>query len=306
MAAILRARGLRVAAVRHPMPYGDLRRQAVQRFESVDDLAAERCTIEEMEEYEPHIEAGCVVFAGCDYARILAAAERECDVVLWDGGNNDTPFFRSDLEIVLVDPHRAGHELTHYPGQTNFRRADVLVIAKIDSADPAGVDAVRASIRTMRPDAAVVESTLALTLDGDASELRGKRVLCVEDGPTLTHGGMAYGAAVLAARQFGAAELVDPRPHAVGSLASTLEAWPHLDRVLPAMGYGEAQVRELAETIERTPCDAVLIGTPVDLRRVSRTERPSVRVRYEHRDIGKPTMESVLDDWLMRSGIGSS
>jgi len=285
IAGWLREAGQRVAVIRHPMPYGDLAQQAVQRFASWDDLRQAHCTIEEREEYEPHITQGAVVFAGVDYERILRLAESDADVMLWDGGNNDLPFFESDLEIVLVDPHRAGHERTYFPGEVNLLRADVIVITKMDSADPRQVEELRRTIRSGNPAATVVESTMPVTVD-HPSMIRGKRVLVVEDGPTVTHGGMAYGAGVLAAERYGAAALVDPRPAAVGSLRETFDANPHLDRLLPAMGYGAGQIRDLEETINRIECDLVLIATPVDLARLIGIRKPTCRVRYEFQETG--------------------
>ncbi|MBN2491455.1 MAG: GTPase [Planctomycetes bacterium] len=292
--AILKDMGLKTVAVRHPMPYGNLKDQAVQRFETIADLERHDCTIEEMEEYEPHLRGGSVVFAGCDYEAILREAEREADVILWDGGNNDTPFFRSDFHLVLVDPHRPGHELSYYPGQTNFRSADCLVIAKIDTASRAGIEAIWQSIRAVRPDVPVVEAAIPITVEGEGEGLRGKRVLVVEDGPTLTHGGMKFGAGVIAARKFGAAELVDPRPYLVGSLRDTFAAYPGIESLLPAMGYGAGQIEDLEATIRNTPCDAVVIGTPIDLRRVVTIDQPALRVRYELQEIGRPDLADVL------------
>jgi predicted GTPase len=280
IAAWLRELALRVAVIRHPMPYGDLAKQAVQRFATLDDIEQAHCTIEEREEYEPHVRAGDLLFAGVDYERILRRAESEADVVLWDGGNNDIPFFESDLEIVLVDPHRAGHERSYFPGEVNLLRADVIVITKVDTADPADVEAVRRTIMAANPGARVVESTMPLTLD-DASAVQGRRTLVIEDGPTVTHGGMAYGAGVLAARKYGAAALVDPRPAAVGSLRDTFRANPHLDCLLPAMGYGPEQIHDLEQTINGVDCDLVLIATPVDLRRLITINKPTCRVTYE-------------------------
>jgi len=293
VARLLRARGKRVVAVRHPMPYGDLAQQRVQRFGAMEDLDRHDCTIEEREEYEPHIAAGGVVYAGIDYAAILAEAEREADVILWDGGNNDLPFFVPDLEIVVADPHRPGHERTFHPGEANLRRAHVVVINKIDTASPEGVDAVRASIRELNPRATVIDAASPLDVP-DAGTIRGKRVLAVEDGPTLTHGDMKYGAGVLAARKFGAAEVLDPRPWAVGSIARTFEAYPRIGPLLPAMGYGERQVKDLEATIAATPAELVLIATPIDLRRVIRIAQPALRVGYELQEIGKPDLDDVL------------
>ena len=290
---ILRGRGRRVVAVRHPMPYGDLRRQRVQRFARAEDLEAQRCTIEEREEYEPHIAAGCVVYAGVDYAAILAQAEKEADVLVWDGGNNDLPFYVPDIEIVVADPHRPGHERTYHPGEANLLRAHVVVINKVDSAPREAVEAVRRSIRELNPQAVVVEAASPITVE-DAERIRGRRVLAIEDGPTLTHGGMKFGAGVLAAMRYGAAEIVDPRPYAVGSLLRTFESWPGIGPLLPAMGYGEEQVRDLETTVARTPADLVLVATPVDLRRVIRIDRPALRVGYELQEVGKPDLEDVL------------
>ncbi|MCB0217981.1 MAG: GTPase [Caldilineae bacterium] len=293
VAAILKAMGHRVAVVRHPMPYGDLARQAVQRFADEEDLFEQDCTIEEREEYEPHIEAGHLVFAGVDYARILEAAEEEADVVLWDGGNNDLPFFRPDLWITIVDPHRPGHERRYWPGEANVRAADVILINKIDSADGTGIEDVMTGARALNPDAELVLAASPLFVD-DPEAIRGKRVLVVEDGPTLTHGEMAYGAGVIAARRYGAAEIVDPRPFAVASIAETYARYPSTGSVLPAMGYGEAQVRDLEATIRRVPCDLVLIATPIDLRRLVDFPQPAQRVRYELQVVGEPTLEALI------------
>jgi len=293
VAAILRAKGRRVVCVRHPMPYGDLVRQRVQRFAAPEDLDRHQCTIEEREEYEPHIAAGVVVYSGVDYAAILAEAEKEADVLVWDGGNNDLPFYLPDLEIVVADPHRPGHERTYHPGETNLRRAHVVVINKIDTAGREGTNLVRRSIRELNPGARVVDAASPLFVDG-ADEIRGKRVLAIEDGPTLTHGGMEYGAGVLAALRHGAAELVDPRPYAVGRLAETFASYPGIGTLLPAMGYGEDQTRDLEATIARTPCDLVLVATPIDLRRVVRIQQPTKRVSYELQEIGKPDLGDVL------------
>src|SRR5919201_1025397 len=295
IAGLLRESGRRVAVLRHPMPYGDLAAQAVQRFERYEDLDAADATIEEREEYEPHLAEGNLVFAGIDFAAILDAAEREADVILWDGGNNDTPFIKPDLHIVVVDPHRPGHELRYHPGETNLRMADVCVVNKVDSATQEGVDAVLDSIRTHNEDAQIVLAASPFHVEGDAAEIAGKRVLAVEDGPTLTHGEMTYGAAVLAAKASGAADLVDPRPFAVGSIAETFEAYPHVGALLPAMGYGRRQMEELRETIARSDADLVLIGTPIDLRRLIELDKPALRVTYrlqviaEHGLVETPT-----------------
>jgi predicted GTPase len=293
VARILRGKGRRVVSVRHPMPYGDLVKQKVQRFAAMEDLDRQECTIEEREEYEPHIASGGVIYAGVDYAAILLEAEKEADIVLWDGGNNDLPFFVPDLEIVVADPHRPGHERTYHPGEANLRRAHVVVINKIDSAAPEGIEAVRRSIRELNPPAIVVEAASPLSVEG-AERIRGKRVLAVEDGPTLTHGEMKYGAGVLAAMRHGAAEIVDPRPYTVGTLTKTFQSYPGIGTLLPAMGYGEEQVRDLEATIARTPADLVLVATPIDLRRVMRIDKPALRVRYELQEIGKPDLEDVL------------
>jgi len=290
---ILTRAGKRVVAVRHPMPYGDLRRQEVQRFASLQDLQTEDCTVEEMEEYEPHISRGVVVFAGVDYQKILKRAEAEADVIVWDGGNNDLPFFRSDLEIVVADPHRPGHELRYHPGEANLRRAHCVVINKVDSATPEGVQAVRDSVRLANPRALVVEAESRITVDA-SDGIAGKRVLAIEDGPTLTHGGMQYGAATLAARRLGAGEIVDPRPAAVGKVAETLRQYTSLGPVLPAVGYGAEQLADLEATIRRVPCDVVLIGTPVDLRRLIRFPVPAHRVSYELVERGRPNLEEIL------------
>src|SRR2546421_1048235 len=294
VAGLLREAGKRVAVLRHPMPYGDLERQVVQRFASYDDIDAAECTIEEREEYEPHLKEGNLVFAGIDYAAILAAAEREADVILWDGGNNDTPFIEPDLHIVVLDPHRPGHELRYHPGETNLRMADVCIVNKIDSAQQVGVDAVLNSIHENTRDATIVLAASPFHVEGDPDEIRGKRVLAVEDGPTLTHGEMTFGAAVLAAKQYGAGELVDPRSCAVGSIAKTFEDYPNVGTLLPAMGYGREQMEDLRETIHRCEADLVLIGTPVDLRRLIELDKPALRVTYKLQEIGEPTLEDVL------------
>jgi predicted GTPase len=294
VAALLRESGKRVAVLRHPMPYGDLTAQAVQRFERYEDLEAADATIEEREEYEPHIAEGNLVFAGIDYERILRAAEKEADVIVWDGGNNDTPFIRPDVFIVVVDPHRPGHELRYHPGETNLRMADVCVVNKIDSAPQEGIDAVLASIQANNPGAKVVLAASPFHVEGDAEEIRGKRVLAIEDGPTVTHGEMTYGAAVLAARQHGAAELIDPRPYAVGTIAETFAAYPHVGPLLPAMGYGKQQMKDLRDTIRNTEAELVLIGTPIDLRRLIDLDTSAVRVTYKLQEMGEPTLRDVL------------
>ena len=290
---VLQEMGLRPVSVRHPMPYGDLIRQEVQRFSSYQDFDRNQCTIEEREEYEPLVNMGVVVYAGVDYEKILRRAEAEADVIVWDGGNNDTPFFRPDLHIVVFDPHRPGHETTYHPGETNMLMADVAVINKVDSADPENVRRVRESIAAHNPGAAIVLAESAV-MPEDPESIRGRRVLVVEDGPTLTHGEMSFGAGVIAARNHGAAELVDPRPHLVGSLKETFAAYPHIGAVLPAMGYGRDQMKDLEETINRTDCDLVLSATPVDITRLLRIEKTTVRVRYEYRDHGRPTLDQVI------------
>lgn len=283
----------RVVVIRHPMPYGDLSEQVCERFASYDDLNRYECTIEEREEYEPHIDIGNVVYAGVDYEKILREAEKEADVILWDGGNNDLSFYKPDLQIVIVDPLRAGHELRYYPGETNLRMADVVVISKVDSATPDELETVRNNIKSVRPEAKIIEAELEIKVE-DENLIRGKRVVAVEDGPTVTHGGMKEGAGAVAARRFGAKELIDPKPYAVGSIKTTYEKYPHLGKVLPAMGYGEKQIQELKETVQRIDYDTLLIGTPIDLRRVMDIKKPAVRVRYEVREITTPTLDELL------------
>ncbi len=290
---ILRDLGYQVAVIRHPMPYGNLVEQAVQRFATYEDLDKYKCTIEEREEYEPHLDNGMIVFAGVDYEAILRQAEQEADIILWDGGNNDIPFYKSDFHIVVADPHRPGHELKYHPGEANARLADVFVINKVDTADPDAVLEVRENLHALNPHAPILEAASPIFVD-DPAAIRGKRVLVVEDGPTLTHGGMAYGAGWVAAKRFGAAEIVDPRPYAVGSIRDTYAKYPTTGAVLPAMGYGETQIRELEETINRADADLVIIGTPIDLRRVLKIDKPSDRVRYELQVIGTPTLEDLL------------
>ncbi|MGE5484353.1 MAG: cyclic 2,3-diphosphoglycerate synthase [Ignavibacteriales bacterium] len=305
---ILSGMGHRVVVVRHPMPYGNLMKQACERFATFEDMDRLECTVEEREEFEPHIENGTVVYAGVDYERILRAAEDEADVVLWDGGNNDFSFYKPDLNIVLVDPHRPGHERRYHPGETNLRMADVIVINKIETASPEGIESVRESARRYNPDAVVIDAASPIFVD-DPDAIRGKRVLVIEDGPTLTHGEMGYGAGVVAARKFGAACLVDPRPFAVGSIRKAFETYPHLGMLLPAMGYGDKQVKELEATINAADAEVVLIATPIDLRRIARINRPSLRVRYELQEIGQPTLAQVLEEFdraviRARAGIG--
>jgi predicted GTPase len=293
VAQILQEKGRKVAAIRHPMPYGDLVKQKVQRFADYADLDKHECTIEEREEYEPHIDKGIIVYAGVDYGAILRQAEKEADVILWDGGNNDFPFYKSDLEIVVADPHRAGHELRYHPGETNFRRAKVIVINKMDTARPEDIEIVLANIKNINPKATIVRAN-SPTIVKDGGRITGKRVLVIEDGPTLTHGGMKYGAGIVAAKKYGAAEIIDPRPFAVGSIKKTFEKYNHLDNVLPAMGYGDKQTSELAKTIEAINCDLVVSATPIDITRVIKVGKPILRVGYELEEIGTPTLKDVL------------
>ncbi|MCL1787798.1 MAG: cyclic 2,3-diphosphoglycerate synthase [Defluviitaleaceae bacterium] len=300
IAEILIENGLKVIAIRHPMPYGDLEAQKVQRFAKLEDLDTHECTIEEREEYEPHIVRGNVIYAGVDYEAILRAAENDpdgCDVILWDGGNNDFSFYKPDLMVTVVDPHRPGHELMYYPGEVTLRMADVVVINKIDSADFDNIQTVRQNIEKVNPGAVVVDAASPLTVS-DPAAIKGKRVLVVEDGPTLTHGDMTIGAGVVAAKRFGAAEIVDPRPYAVGKLKETFEKYPHIGAVLPAMGYGDEQIKDLAATIEKVDCDAVVVATPIDLGRIIEIKKPYTRVEYSLQEIGHPTMEDVLADFI--------
>jgi predicted GTPase len=291
----LKTMGKRLVVVRHPMPYGELAKQAVQRFETMDDLTKADVTIEEREEYEPHLARGSIVYAGADYEKILRRAEEEADIVIWDGGNNDLPFFQPDLLFVVADPHRPGHELTYHPGETNLRMADVVVINKVDSASAENIARVRESIRAANPKAVIIEAASPISIDdADGEAIRGKRVLAVEDGPTLTHGDMTFGAGVLAARKFGASEIVDPRPYAVGSIRETFERYPKTGAVLPAMGYGAKQIAELEATINATPVDFVLIATPIDLRGIVKIKHPTMRVSYELAERGHPTVAGIL------------
>ena len=300
VAEILMSRGLKVIAIRHPMPYGDLAAQKVQRFAAINDLAKHKCTIEEMEEYEPHIVRGNVVYAGVDYEAVLRAAENDpsgCDVILWDGGNNDFPFYKSDLVITVTDPHRPGHELSYYPGEVSLRMADVAVINKIDSADFESIQSVRANIERVNSGAVVIDAASAISVD-KPELIRGKRVLVVEDGPTLTHGEMKIGAGTVAARRFGAAEIIDPKPCASGKLAEVYKTYPNIGALLPAMGYGNKQVRDLAAAINKADCDAVVIATPIDLARVIKINKPSARVEYTLQEIGRPDLADVLDGFI--------
>lgn len=289
--------GKRVVAIRHAMPYGNLEKQAVQRFSTLADLKKHDCTIEEMEEYEPYLEMGNVLFAGVDYEAILREAEKEADIILWDGGNNDFPFYASDLEIVVADPHRPGHELQYYPGEVNVKRAHVVIINKVDSAKPEDVETVRKNISRLNPTATIIEAESLISVENE-ERIANSRVLVVEDGPTLTHGEMQYGAGVIAAQRFGAKEIVDPRPWITGSLKDTFSKYPHIGKLLPAMGYGEEQIRDLETTINAADCDLVVIGTPIDLGRVLNIQKPTVRVRYELKEIGTPNLESVLKTFL--------
>ena len=303
---ILMEKGLKVVAIRHPMPYGDIVAQKVQRFAALSDLEKHDCTVEEMEEYEPHVVRGNVIYAGVDYEAIVRAAEEDpdgCDVILWDGGNNDFSFYKSDLHVTVIDPHRPGHELTYYPGNVTLRMSDVVVINKMDSADAEGIEIVRRNIASEAPQAIVIDGASTLDVD-DPSIIRGKKVLVVEDGPTLTHGGMKIGAGVVAAQKFGAAELVDPRPYTVGRLSETFEIYPEIGAVLPAMGYGEQQLKDLEATINGTDCEAVVIGTPIDLNRIIKIEKPNTRVYYNLQEIGRPDLGMVLDDFVKKHKLG--
>jgi predicted GTPase len=301
----LMAKGLKVVAIRHPMPYGDLNAQKVQRFAKVEDLAKHKCTIEEMEEYEPHVVRGNVIYAGVDYEAILREAEKDpdgCDVILWDGGNNDFSFYKTDLTITVADPHRPGHELAYYPGEVNLRLADAIVINKMDSASPEGIQTVRESIAKVNPNAVVIDGASPIKVD-KPELIKGKKVLVVEDGPTLTHGEMKLGAGIVAARKFGAAELVDPRPFAVGKLAETFRIYPNIGTLLPAMGYGAEQLKDLETTINNTNCDTVIIGTPIDLNRIVKINKPNTRVYYDLQEIGEPNLEGVLSDFLAKHNL---
>ena len=294
VAEVLTYAGVSVAVIRHPMPYGDLTKQKVQRFATIEDLKKHDCTIEEMEEYEPHIDRGSVVFAGIDYKAILDKAEKEADIILWDGGNNDMPFYKPDLFLVIVDPHRPGHELLFYPGESNLLMADVVVINKMDTAEPENIATVKANIASVNPGATIIEAASPVTVE-KPDVIKGKRCLVVEDGPTLTHGGMKFGAGIVAAEKFGATEVVDPRPWITGTIAETFESYPDIGKLLPAMGYGEQQIKDLEATINAADCDVVIIGTPIDLRRLLHIEKPSVRVTYNLKETGRPTVANVLE-----------
>ncbi len=303
---ILMEKGLKVVAIRHPMPYGNLVAQKVQRFATVEDLHKHSCTIEEMEEYEPHVVRGNVIYAGVDYEAIVRAAEQDpdgCDVILWDGGNNDFSFYKPDLSIGVVDPHRPGHELSYYPGEVVLRTSDVVVINKIDSAAPEGIQTVRESIAKVNPGAIVVDGASPIRVD-KPEVIKGKRVLVVEDGPTLTHGEMKIGAGVVAARKYGASELVDPRPFTVGKLSETFEIYPGIGVLLPAMGYGDQQLKDLEATINNSDCDSVVIGTPIDLNRVINIRKPATRVYYDLQEIGKPDLSGILDEFVTKHQLG--
>jgi predicted GTPase len=302
---ILRNNGKRVVAIRHPMPYGDLVKQRVQRFATLDDLVRHKCTVEEMEEYEPHIVQGTVVYAGVDYEAILRLAEKEAEVIVWDGGNNDTPFYKPDLTITVVDPHRPGHELSYYPGEDNVRLADVIVVNKVDSAAKENIEAVAANVRSVNPNAVLVRASSPIEAE-DPGVIKGNRVLVVEDGPTLTHGEMRYGAGTLAATKFGAAEIIDPRPYAVRSIAETFRTYPGIGVLLPAMGYGPQQLQDLEATVNSVPCDAVVIGTPIDLRRIITIRKPSTRVTYSLEEVTSPDLSDILHKFLHRSRARAS
>jgi len=294
VAEILKDLGYRVAAIRHPMPYGDLIKQAIQRFSNYDDLTKANCTIEEREEYEPYLDRGFIVYAGVDYEGILRQAEKEVDIILWDGGNNDLPFYQSDLHIVVVDPHRPGHEIHYHPGETNLLTADVILINKVDTTSLESINQVRTNIQDRNPEAIIIEAASPIFVD-DPNEIKGKRVLVIEDGPTLTHGEMAYGAGWVAAKRFGASQIVDPRPYAVGSIARVFEKYPATGPVLPAMGYSQEQIDELEATINKADVDIVLIGTPIDLTRILKINKPSQRIRYELQVIGQPTLAELIE-----------
>jgi len=292
---ILKKMGYKIAVIRHPMPYGDLKEQIWQRYENYSDLDHYNCTIEEREEYEPHLDRGNILYAGVDYQEILTRAEKDADIIVWDGGNNDIPFYKSDFHIVVTDPHRVGHEMTYYPGEVNLRMADVVVMNKIDTAAPDQINLLRENIHQLAPNAILIEAASPLTMD-HPELIRGKRVLVIEDGPTLTHGEMKYGAGVVAAQKYGAKEIIDPRPYAVGSIKDTYKKYPNIGILLPAMGYGKKQIQELEDTINATDCDLVIIGTPIDLTRIIKFNKKSVRVKYELQEIGRPDLDEVLNE----------
>ncbi|HOK23114.1 MAG TPA: cyclic 2,3-diphosphoglycerate synthase [Candidatus Hydrothermia bacterium] len=299
VAEILKSFGKKTVVVRHPMPYGDLVRQVVQRFASHEDLEKHQCTIEEREEYEPHIDRGNVVYAGVDYEKILRQAEQEADVILWDGGNNDLPFFKPDLHIVVADPHRPGHEVTYHPGETNLRMADIIIINKVETAYPEDIEIVRENSRAVNPKATIIDAASPIYIEnGDA--IKGKKVLVIEDGPTLTHGEMAYGAGYIAAEKYGAADIVDPRPYAAGSIKETYEKFSQLEVILPAMGYSQKQLKELEDTINAVPADLAIVATPINLGRILKLNKPHVRVRYELQEIGKPNLEDIIREFFSR------
>lgn len=297
IAKILKDRGKRVVAIRHAMPYGNLEKQKVQRFVTVEDFKKHDCTIEEMEEYEPYVDLGIPVFAGVDYEAILKEAEKEADIIIWDGGNNDIPFYSADLEIVVTDPHRAGHETAYHPGEANLKRAHVIIINKIDTARPTDIKTIRDNVKIHNAGATIIEAASPIQVV-DPEQIRDRRVLVIEDGPTVTHGGMRYGAGTIAAKQYGAREIIDPRPWAKGTLRETLDKYPHLKNILPAIGYGKEQIKDLEDTINAADCDLVVVGTPIDLTRVININKPTVRVRYELQEKGKPDLESVLAPFL--------
>jgi len=295
VAKILKSNGYRVVVIRHPMPYGDLRKQVCQRFATFEDLEKYECTIEEREEYEPHLRNGIVVYAGVDYEKILREAEKEADIIVWDGGNNDLPFYKPNLHIVVADPHRPGHELKYHPGEVNLRMADVVVINKVDTAEPENIEKVEENVRAVNPKAIIIKAKSPMTVE-NPELIKDKRVLVIEDGPTLTHGGMPYGIGAIAAEKFGAKELIDPRPYAVGSIVEAYKKYTHLGPILPALGYGEQQIRELEETINRAPCEVVVVGTPIDLRKLIKIDRPAVYVRYELQEVGSPNLREILEE----------
>ena len=295
VAKILKANGYRVVVVRHPMPYGDLRKQICQRFATFEDLDKYECTIEEREEYEPHLRNGIIVYAGVDYEKILREAENEADIIVWDGGNNDLPFYKPDLHIVVTDPHRPGHELKYHPGEANLRMADVVVINKVDTAKPENIEAVEKNIKDVNPKAIIVKAASPMTVE-NPELIKGKRVLVIEDGPTLTHGEMPYGIGAIAAEKLGASEIIDPRPYAVGSITDAYKKYTHLGPILPALGYGEHQIRELEETINKAPCEVVVVGTPIDLRKLIKINKPAVYVRYELQEVGSPNLKEILEE----------